>query len=603
MTKAVKTSTVRARLATIIKTTIDSATSLNATSCASSLSIYREEVETGWNNYTEAYNEHEDAIIGKNDDELTTITAEFSTIHSAYLQARIHVNSLIAASNGNTVVLDQSMTQHDNAKSVKLPPCTLMPFSGNLKEWVEFEATCRSMLTDKVLEVHRLQYLKDALTGEPRELVSHILPAEGAYDKAMLLLKGRYKNARAIVNNHLQQLYSIPRNDSSKESTTTLRAIVNTLNGVKAGLGGCDIDTSTWDAILIYNTSQCLHSDSLKAWEESLGGQRSVPTLKSYVDFLDTRIVILETTQSFLGQERSSSKPASKPFHPKMQQSKEQIKAYYTLKPEFKCVICTRNHIQTTCDELARMTLPDRIKTVRKHSLCVNCLQLHPVEQCPFTGTCKKCNGYHHTLLHEDSSKIMVTQIDDATISPSSDEESDAISKMCRENFYHVSINSSTLLAVALVPLRFNSRSILVNGSKTHSIVVKRIATTSQMNRAKFKEWPHLHDLPLAHPNFLDAHKIDLLIGAAGCSQIILGDPRISEGKPIALNTKLGYIVFGPVEVDEDLKTLCFALKQKPNVPKPDENLNKLLKSFWELEHVNFVREFCPMNKLPKLFL
>lgn len=218
MSKAQKAAAVRARHASTVKQTIDSINGFTAQTCASTLAVYREELESGWTAYHNAFIDHEDAIIGKNDDDVSTITTEFATIHTSYLRSKVHLNKLIAGTAGNTVNLDQSIMQPDGVKTVKLPPCKLMNFSGELSDWVEFKATCRSMLPDKIDDVHRLQFLKDALKGEPRELVAHILPANGAYERAMLLLKNRYENTRAIVNNHLRRLYTLPRNSRMKKT-------------------------------------------------------------------------------------------------------------------------------------------------------------------------------------------------------------------------------------------------------------------------------------------------------------------------------------------------------------------------------------------------
>lgn len=75
MSKAVKASTVRARHAATIKQTI--------TTCTSTLIVYKEELETAWSGYNSAFTEHEDSIIGKDQDELNAITTEFATIHTA----------------------------------------------------------------------------------------------------------------------------------------------------------------------------------------------------------------------------------------------------------------------------------------------------------------------------------------------------------------------------------------------------------------------------------------------------------------------------------------------------------------------------------------
>lgn len=656
MSRAAKTSAVRSRHATTVKTTIDTVNALTATADSSELSVMREELESNWSDYSCAFNEHEDAIVGKNDDEVTTINAEFSTIHTAYVKARVHLTQLMTASTGPAPALESTIIQHDGIKTVKLPPCKLMKFSGELTEWVEFEATCRSMLTDKVSEVQRLQFLKDALVGEPRALIAHVMPHDGAYDRAMLLLKGRYKNVRAIVNAHLKQLYNVPRNEPDRENKSLLRSIVDALNGLKAGLEGCAIDTSTWDSILIYNTVQCLHPNSLRMWEEHLNGQRTVPTLKTYLQFLETRIMILETTQSFGNQDNRRMRTPQKPVFQKSPQNKEPIKALYTLKSEYKCVICGGNHIQTRCNDLSRTPVHKLMQIVQDNKLCANCFQFHAVEICPFTANCRKCSEFHHTLLHPPSSKVMVTRLDEADGSVSAEEESDAISKMCSENFYHVSINSitgspgsATLLATAIVPIRWNGRSILVHAlidlgatanliserackaldlpvhptnipmtgvgdspvgrvtgftmntiGSVHddnfnlniaSVVVKRIANTPQLDRAKFEEWPHLHNLLLADPEFLDAHKIDLLLGASACAEIMLPDQRKSNGKPMAQETTLGYIVYGPIESNENLRELCYMLHNEQNKRgKPRDDLASLLKAFWEIEEVESVR-------------
>lgn len=652
MSKTVRAATVRARHATTMKKMIDDINAFRSTDpCATTWAVYRDELEVNWTNYNTAYVQHEDTLVGKDDTELGNITTEFATIHTAYIKCKIHLSALIAtlATAGNSSILDQSTSHNDgnSVKTVKLPPVKLMKFSGELKDWVEFKATCRSMLPDKIDDAQRLHFLKGSLTDEPRDLIAHILPNPGSYEKAMLLLKNRYENKRAIVNDQLRRLYVLPRNEQEGESASLLRLIVNTLNGLVATLDGCDIETNSWDSILVYNTSQCLHPKSLKSWEENLGAQRTIPTLKMYVDWLETRITILETTQKFRVQDNRRQKPINKQFPQKAYQNKEPAKAFYTLKSDFQCVICKRNHIQTRCDELLRMTLQERKRTVQKHNLCSNCLQMHELEQCPFAATCKKCTGNHHTALHEDSSKIMLTQQNNE---PESDDDDDVMSKICSEHFYHVSINSSTLLATAVIPIRWNGRSILVNAlidlggttnliservckilnlpiqsgstsmtgvggspvgyvlgrtigtiGSTHdtkfnltigSIVVKTIANTPQIDHDKWNEWTHLHGLQLADPNFLEAHRIDVLLGAAVCSEIMLTGQRKCRGKPMAQETIFGYIVYGPVELNENAQALCYATQHKSTNEASAENLNLLLRAFWEIEEVEFTRHF-----------
>lgn len=73
--------------------------------------------------------------------------------------------------------------------------------------------------------------------------------------------------------------------------------------------------------------------------------------------------------------------------------------------------------------------------------------------QCPFEPACKKCNGKHHTLLHDDTHNVMMIQTEFDEPSQSFEEEMDVLSTMYTENFYHVKDGNATILATALVPV------------------------------------------------------------------------------------------------------------------------------------------------------
>lgn len=214
----------RARLATILKANISQAEKLTANAEPSSIVVFQNELETSWTNYDVAFNEHERIIAGKDDKELSTITSEFMSLHNSYMSVKLHMGKLISSANPHSSIFESTVNHGngDTTKTVKLPPIKLTPFSGDKIEWFEFKATCKSILTDKISDIQRLQYLKEALTGEPRELVAYVFPAEGAYDRAMCLLKERYEHARIIVNDHLRRLYTLPRNDLAEESMQNL---------------------------------------------------------------------------------------------------------------------------------------------------------------------------------------------------------------------------------------------------------------------------------------------------------------------------------------------------------------------------------------------
>lgn len=651
-----KESVYRTRYHGILKSTVEKAEKLTANADVSSVAIFRDELETGWSNYSSAFNTHEETLIGKDENALSTITKEFSTMHDAYLSTKLHLGKLMSANPGgalNSTMFDSNA--HDTAKTVKMPPIKISTFSGELKEWTEFKATCRSILTEKIPDVQRLQYLKEALSGEPRELVAHILPADGAYDRAMKLLVNRYENIRAIVNSHLQRLYTIKRDDATNESIGVLRTIINTINGLKAALHGIDIETDSWDAILIYNTAQCLHPASLKAWEERLEGKKVIPTLETFLNFLETRITILESTASFctvVPPQKTTSKPFNFPKRD-YKSDKDKVKTFYTLKAEFKCLICKKNHLSNRCDELNRMTVRQRREAVHKSGVCFNCLQSHVVANCPFMPTCKKCDGNHHSMLHEEKPTVLLNQAEEISDDESVMENAgDKISIVSAEHFFHITDNAITILATALIPIQWNGRSIVLralidqgstanlitnracqalqlprtranipmtgignspvgivlaktafsfgsihNKSYRHgvrAIVVQSITTTTSVDSATVNEWRHIKRLSLADPQFFEANKIDLLLGASAYAEILRSG--VKKGKvdePIAQHTKLGWIVFGTACEDDTYKLMCNAIN-KMTTDNSDTDLYAQMQKFWQIEEVEAIKYRTP---------
>lgn len=647
----------RTRHHAILKVVVDKINKLTSNAESTSLFVYRDELDLCWSNYAVAYRAHEEFVASKDQAKLANILKEYLAIHDSYLSSKLHANKLLAANPTNSI-FDGNSTQRmaEQSKPVKLKPYHITTFSGEIKDWNEFKATCQTILTEEMPDVQRLQHLKNALEGEPRELVSHILPADGAYDKAMFLLKSRYENARAIVNEHLRQLYSLERNEPANESLVLLRKIINTINGLKAALNGCDVDVSTWDSILIYNTSQCLHPNSLRAWEERLEGKRAIPTLDGYLNFLEARIAIIENTSTFATanreyRHRSEQRPNMRDNGYKA--DKEKVKTFYTLKADFKCALCQKNHLTTRCEEIYRMPHRERRAAVHKGGVCFNCLQPHLVAQCPFESTCKKCDGIHHTALHEDR-PVLLNQAEEAVSTEDIRKELDErMSELSFANFFHLSMKSITILATALIPIRYNGRSIMLRalidqGSTANlitdracqmlrlpkisanipmtgigdspvglvlaktlftfgsaydvnyqhrvpSIVVKSITKVSGINPKDVHGWNHLKNIQLADPQFFGSHKIDLLLGASAYAEIILGDiKRGTTDQPIAQSTKLGWIVFGTARVDENYIELCNAMQTNQSPSAEGNNLSSQMQRFWQIEEIEDTKYLTP---------
>ena len=67
----------------------------------------------------------------------------------------------------------------------------------------------------------------------------------------------------------------------------------------------------------------------------------------------------------------------------------------------FKCLNCQKDHILAFCDDFRDKTAKERFEFVNTKSLCLNCLDKHPITQCRCLKTCNICHLQHHSLLHK----------------------------------------------------------------------------------------------------------------------------------------------------------------------------------------------------------
>ena len=106
------------------------------------------------------------------------------------------------------------------------------------------------------------------------------------------------------------------------------------------------------------------------------------------------------------------------------------------------------------------------------------------------------------------------------------------------------------------------------------------------------EQFPFLKDLDLADKGKGDCD-IDLLIGADFYWNVLEGEiKRCSTGGPIAVNSKLGWLLSGPFEdtkVDECSMNLAVTHVMKINVDVGDDVLSKQVEKFWELDSVGVI--------------
>lgn len=645
--KTAKAELVRLRCARLFMSVVDAIKTFDAATDQPTITTYKVQLEQTYSNYEEAYTTSESLLASAGNagraDDANALLDELVGLQTAYTGAQV----ILARYSDEVAQEDDELSQHEEnarppAPAFKMPPIKLKTFSGKLTDWVEFCVTCESVLTDSIPEAHRFQYLKNSLEGEPADMIKFIAPTPGAFTTAFDLLKRRYQNKRAIVNSHLQAFFDLQK---TNESISSLKALLNVTNQLTEALKHNDIDTNTWDAWLVYFLTQRLDAANLRYWEDKLNGSRDIPALTTFIEFLETRITIVETTASYQCNNKAANKPNAQPNRQKPLDNRIPIKAgasFLNIESRFNCFICQNKHFAVKCPELVRASPAERKVILDKNSLCENCFHPHKVEDCPISSCCKKCNGKHHTMLHDDHQIILLnsTDADEGKIGTETDyiDEDLLLASQYQEYFFCTNTQKHIILATAVVPVSCDGRSVvlkaLIDPGSTANLLTDRACQLLQLNKSpaniplygvgnvktgdirervqcdigsihekgfklridalivnsitdikpvvvkQKRQWEHLKHLQLADKHFNNFSRIDLLIGAGTYGQILLnGLVKGNDFEPIAQATRFGWIVSGQASKIEEKQVNC-------HLTAADDTLNDQLKRFWEIEEV-----------------
>ncbi|UYV62413.1 hypothetical protein LAZ67_2000471, partial [Cordylochernes scorpioides] len=165
------------------------------------------------------------------------------------------------------------------------------------------------------------------------------------------------------------------------------------------------------------------------------------------------------------------------------------------------------------------------------------------------------------------------------------------ITKGCCERLGLVQRKSDRMIiGVGNTPVQHSSSTVSVtfcplNNSEEFSVeaVVTGVLTSEIPNfRLKDPNWPTLKNLKLADPEFYIQAPIDMILGADIYTELMLnGSISLGEGLPMAINTRLGWVLLGKLMGTSESNTeVCnLSLQSEPE-------LEFVLKRFWETESV-----------------
>lgn len=232
--------------------------------------------------------------------------------------------------------------------------------------------------------------MKGCLEGKAADVLASLEISSKNYVVAWKLLKNRYDNRKVIREDHAKSLINLP--SLSKEYT--VRALLDDVQKHVRALKSLNKMVENWNTLLIVITKEKLNQFLREKWEE-YSTELKYPTFEQMVTFLQIRANIEDTKVN--QNSHNSSKGKISWNH----QSKNNSQgAYAVTTTPISCDYCQSEHFIFSCKAFKDLSPHDRFSTVKKISLCLNCLRPnHNLSECT-RSSCQKCHKRHNTLLH-----------------------------------------------------------------------------------------------------------------------------------------------------------------------------------------------------------
>lgn len=382
-------------------------------SCDNLSELQRLELSGRFNKFDALYSEFDELqteieLLTDKPEEAYEVRAQFETqYHAMFALAQSLMSSAdVKAREGFMTGSEGSTSGGTRNNFIRLPKIDLPHFDGGYQYWLEFRDTYLSLIhqNSSIDNISKFHYLRASLKGTAAEIIRNIDFKSDQYNLAWDLLCDRFNNSRLLVNNHVQALFNFE--PISRESSTSLRQLIDVTNKNIRALKALNEPTQHWDTLIIYMMSLKLDPTTSRHWEEYRNTITSAPKLSQFCTFLSNRADLLETLQ----ENNKSINKLNKSEHYKnknflitsknnIQQNKnsKQLQSITTT-----CPLCTQNHFLYSCESFRQLPIEARIKKAREFKVCINCLRIGHVENRCKLSHCKYCKSKHNTLLHLD---------------------------------------------------------------------------------------------------------------------------------------------------------------------------------------------------------
>lgn len=296
------------------------------------------------------------------------------------------INSInISQTSSNSLVMRQSLMD-------------LPEFDGSYKIWPRFkQAFYETTRQGNFSDFENINRLNNCLKGEALSRVNSLLINSSNLNEIMIKLEDQFGSVERVYSGLLNDVLAL-RNPKFENPQSMIDFI--------SGIGDLVINMECMkhpeylnDQRLVRDLAKKLPASLHQKWLMSLNEEKMLatiknpyiaPTLKTLYEWLKPQ----EKLASMLLAERGANKESSV-------ETVDRVN-YHGIH-QLKCYLCDQNHKLTECDEFKKISLVERRKFVAEKKLCFSCCRAnHLAKHCRFAEPCNTegCKSKHNRLLH-----------------------------------------------------------------------------------------------------------------------------------------------------------------------------------------------------------
>ena len=531
------------------------------------------------------------------------------------------------------------------ARTVKLPRLTLPRFSGNILKWSSFWDSYASAVHNNpdLSDVDKFNYLRSLLEGSAYDAIAGLTLSSATYSEAIEILGKRYGDKQVIITKHMEKLLGTEAVESDK-NLRGLRRLHDDVESHIRSLYALGVAPESYGAMLTPVLINKLPPEVRLEISRKFTGD--VPEVDK---------ILKAVEEELRARERMLSHMHTAAPHRQHEKPRTPTTMLYTSSRFTKptCCYCQEPHPSNDCIKIKDTNARKQI--LRSGGRCFNCLgRGHISRTCRSSSRCSKCKGRHHSSICEshDSPRSLVkpNPANSTTLNPSATPFTSTSSNLCssknktvllqtaRAQIYNLStprhpvevrllldsgsqrsyLSERARAMLALESVGEQKLAISTFGSTQEQQqscpVVKvgmKVNGSPPMNLSLFvvpvvceplfsqpvsvcvSEYPHLASLSLAdETDGASRLDVDLLIGSDFYWDIVTGGVSRGAQGPVAIHTKLGWVLSGPAQHENTTKVstnLITTHVLKVDSQPTNADLEKELQSFWDLESLGIV--------------